>query len=435
MNYLQTLEYLFAQLPMFHRVGIAAYHADLSHTITLCDLLGHPENNFKSVHIAGTNGKGSTSHIIASVLQSAGYKTGLYTSPHLKDLRERIRVNGKKIPKTYVCEFVKKNQKSFEPIEPSFFEYCAVMAFQYFSDEKVDIAVIETGMGGRLDSTNVITPVVSLITNISKDHMMYLGDTLPKIAGEKAGIIKSEVPVVIGETQPEVKDVFISKAEDMKALIYFADQKYELKRSVGRTGKFEIIDKIPVRKDSIRQLADGVPFYCPLRGTYQDRNLISSYQVIRLLAISGFIIPEEAIRSGFRNVIRQTGLQGRWQTLPGKPRTIIDVGHNEAGIRYILEQLGQEKYRQLHWVFGLVNDKDADSILRLLPAEAVYYFCKANIHRGLDAEILKQKASDFRLKGKVYPTVKNAYQDALGAAGEDDLVFVGGSTFIVAEVL
>jgi dihydrofolate synthase / folylpolyglutamate synthase len=429
MNYRQTLDYLFAQLPMFHRVGAAAYRADLGNTIALCDLLGHPENNFKSVHIAGTNGKGSTSHLIASVLQSAGYKTGLYTSPHLKDFRERIRVNGKNIPKAYVCEFVERSKKSFEPVKPSFFEYCAVMAFQYFSDEKIDVAVIETGMGGRLDSTNIITPVISLITNISKDHMMFLGDTLPKIAGEKAGIIKKGVPVVIGETQPEVEKVFLDRANEMESPLYFADQRFKLIRSVEKPGRFEIIDQIPVR-DSI-----SIALFCPLSGFYQQKNMISGFQVINLLAESGFDIPTEAIRSGYKNVIRQTGLKGRWQTLPGKPRTIVDVGHNEAGVGCILEQLKLEKYKRLHWVFGLVSDKEADSILKLLPEEAVYYFCKANIPRGLDAEVLQQKASVFGLKGKVYPSVKNAYQDALEAAGDHDLVFVGGSTFVVAEVL
>jgi dihydrofolate synthase / folylpolyglutamate synthase len=427
MNYRQTLDYLFAQLPMFHRIGAAAYRADLSNTIALCSLLGHPENNFKSVHIAGTNGKGSTSHIIASVLQSAGYKTGLYTSPHLKDFRERIRINGKKIPKAYICEFVSKNKRSFESIQPSFFEYCAVMAFQYFSEEKVDVAVIETGMGGRLDSTNVITPIISLITNISKDHTMFLGDTLPAIASEKAGIIKKGVPVVIGETQPVVEKVFLDRANEMESRIYFADQNFKIfKKGLRKCFFYVNRDGVP---------GDGVPLSCPLRGSYQEKNIISSYQLIQLLTKSGFNISEDAFISGYRNVVRQTGLQGRWQTLPGRPRTIVDVGHNEAGIRYILEQLRQERYKQLHWIFGLVNDKDADSILKLLPADAVYYFCKANIPRGLDAEILKQKASDFGLKGEVYPSVKNAYQDALDAAGEDDLVFVGGSTFVVAEVL
>jgi dihydrofolate synthase/folylpolyglutamate synthase len=432
MNYRQTLNYLFAQLPMFHRIGAAAYRADLSNTIALCTLLGHPENTFKSVHIAGTNGKGSTSHLIASVLQSAGYKTGLYTSPHLKDFRERIRVNGKKIPKCYVSKFVNRYRNQFEPVEPSFFEYTAVMAFQYFAEEKVDVAIIETGMGGRLDSTNVITPLVSVITNISKDHTLFLGETLPEIAAEKAGIIKPGVPVIIGETQPEVREVFLAKAKALKAPILYADQNFKMLRAGLRKGSFYLVT---AKGDSIRQLADGVPLYCPLSGIYQEKNFISSFQVIKLLIESGFNIPEDAIRSGYKNVIRQTGLQGRWQSLPGKPRTICDVGHNEAGIRYILEQLDQEKFDRLHWVFGLVKDKDADGILNLLPANAIYYFCKANIPRGLDAEELRQKAIVFGLNGAIYPSVKEAYQAAKHAAGENDLVFVGGSTFVVAEVL
>jgi dihydrofolate synthase / folylpolyglutamate synthase len=409
MNYRQTLDYLFAQLPMFHRIGAAAYRADLNNTIALCTLLSHPENDFKSIHIAGTNGKGSTSHLIASVLQSAGYKTGLYTSPHLKDFRERIRVNGKKIPKSYICEFVNQHKRSFEPVHPSFFEYTAVMAFQYFADIKVDIAVIETGMGGRLDSTNVITPLISVITNISRDHTAFLGKTLTAIATEKAGIIKQGVPVIIGETQPEVDEVFKVTAKAKQVPIVFADQNL---------------------------IRDSIPWdVVPLKGIYQEKNIITAYQSILLMRESGFAIADKQIRQGFRDVLKQTGLQGRWQTLARNPKTICDVGHNEAGIRYIIEQLSQENFNKLHWVFGMVNDKDEDGILSLLPESATYYFCKANIPRGLDAEELRQKAGKYRLKGKAYPSVKNAYQAALEAAGEDDLIFVGGSTFVVAEVL
>lgn len=411
MNYRKTLEYLFARLPMYQRIGASAYKADLGNTIALCGLLQNPEKRFRSIHIAGTNGKGSTSHMIASVLQSAGFKTGLYTSPHLKDFRERIKINGKMIPKSYVSEFVHHNKKAFEDIQPSFFEYTAVMAFQYFADEKVDVAVIETGMGGRLDSTNVITPLLSVITNISKDHTAFLGDTLPKIAGEKAGIIKPGVPVVIGETQPVTSEIFIQKAKETGSKIFFADQLLPL--------------------DIILELIDEAP----LKGLYQHKNIVTSYQAIRILIESGFSITEENIHHGYKNVIRQTGLQGRWQRIPGKPKTICDVGHNEAGISYILEQLKTEKFDRLHWVFGMVNDKDADSILKLLPDSAIYYFCKANIPRGLDAEELQKKASNFGLKGDVYLSVKEAFHAAKSAAGDQDLVFVGGSTFIVAEVL
>lgn len=395
---------------MFHRVGAAAYRADLTNTLSLCKLLGNPENSFTSVHIAGTNGKGSTSHLIASVLQSAGYKTGLYTSPHLKDFRERIRINGRKVPKAYVSKFVSDNKTSFEPVQPSFFEYTAVMAFKYFSDERVDIAVIETGMGGRLDSTNVITPVLSIITNISKDHTAFLGDTLPAIAQEKAGIIKPGVPVLIGETQEEVKEIFNNKAREMNARIVFADQVQQ-------------------------ERGDGVPFNCPLKGLYQEKNITTSFEAIQLLRQTGFEISDEQIRYGYRNVLRQTGLRGRWEILSRKPKIICDVGHNEAGIRYILEQLETEKYNKLHWVFGLVNDKDADSILSLLPKSAVYYFCKANIPRGLDVDELENKAFGFGLKGKKYSSVQEAYNAASKAARANDLVFIGGSTFIVAEVL
>lgn len=406
MNYRQTLQYLYDQLPMFQRIGPAAYKADLDNTITLCNVLGNPQNNFRSVHIAGTNGKGSTSHLIASALHSAGYKTGLYTSPHLKDFRERIKINGRKIPKSYVTAFVRQNKHHFSHIRPSFFEYTAVMAFQYFSEEKVDIAVIETGMGGRLDSTNVITPVVSVVTNISKDHTAFLGDTLGKIAGEKAGIIKQGVPVVIGETQPEVMEVFLEKAASLKAPIHFADQN-----------------------------RDGVPVKCPLKGYYQQKNINTAYQAIHVLNTSGFAVSRENILHGFRNVIRQTGLMGRWQTIGKKPKTICDIGHNEAGIKMITEQLRDENFNTLHWVFGLVNDKDADAILKLLPQDATYYFCKANIPRGLDAGELEMRAGKFGLKGEVYPSVKDAYQSARNSANEHDLVFIGGSTFIVAEVL
>jgi dihydrofolate synthase/folylpolyglutamate synthase len=424
MNYRQTLEYLFAQLPMFHRTGAAAYHADLTNTIILCNLLGHPENKFNSIHIAGTNGKGSTSHLIASVLREAGYKTGLYTSPHLKDFRERIKINGKKIPKSWVSHFVNSHKKEFEPIRPSFFEYTAVMAFQYFSEANVDIAVIETGMGGRLDSTNVITPLVSVITNISYDHMAYLGYSLQEIAAEKAGIIKKGIPVVIGETQAEVSTIFLAKAKGMGSAVYYADQNFSLVSSM---------ESITIQR--VGNPVTEVSFYSPLKGIYQHKNFITAYQAIERLKKQGFSITEADIIAGFKNVIRNTGLQGRWQKLKTKPRVICDVGHNEAGIRYILEQLRQENFKRLHCVFGLVNDKDAGKIFDMLPKNAVYYFCKANIPRGLDVDELKKMADIYGLTGKAYPSVNYAYRAALDAAGDQDLVFIGGSTFVVAEVL
>ncbi len=423
MNYRQTLDYLYAQLPMFQRIGAAAYKADLSNTIALCDILGQPQNGFRSVHIAGTNGKGSTSHLIAAVLQTAGYKTGLYTSPHLKDFRERIRINGKMIPKSYVTAFVQKYQQAFRGIEPSFFEYTAVMAFQYFREEAVDIAVIETGMGGRLDSTNVITPVLSVITNISKDHMAYLGNTLQAIAGEKAGIIKPGVPVLIGETQDESAEVFNRRASEQSAPIHFADQEVRLRWAERGKGTFVFVDR------------DGVPMHCPLQGLYQEKNLVTAFRALELMQDSGFRIQDGHIKQGFADVVKLTGLRGRWETIRKRPRVICDVGHNEAGIRYFMEQLATEKYDRLHWVLGLVNDKDAGAILSLLPAGATYYFCKANIPRGMDALELKAKAREFGLQGSVYPSVAAAYRAALGNAGKKDLVFVGGSTFVVAEVI
>lgn len=423
MNYRQTLDYLYAQLPMFHRIGAAAYRADLCNTIGMCRLLDNPENAFRSVHVAGTNGKGSTSHLIASVLQSAGYKTGLYTSPHLKDFRERIRINGKKIPKSYVTRFVSQYHNVFGQLQPSFFEYTAVMAFAFFRDENVDVAVIETGMGGRLDSTNVIAPVLSVITNISMDHMAYLGNTLPAIASEKAGIIKPGIPVVIGETQPETAPVFLSKSTELKSPVYFADQNF-------RIADRDSISIIPASQ------RDGVSIkYFPLKGLYQSKNIITSLQAIEVLKNVGFDISNENIQHGFRHVIRQTGLQGRWQQISRNPKVICDVGHNEAGIRFILLQLKQEKFRKLHWVFGMVSDKDTDGILKLLPGDATYYFCKANIPRGLDANELKNKAVAYGLKGVAYASVTDAYKAALLASGSDDLVFIGGSTFIVAEVI
>ena len=445
MNYRQTLDYLFAQLPMFHRVGAAAYKADLGNTITMCELLGHPENGFRSVHIAGTNGKGSTSHLIASVLQSAGFKTGLYTSPHLKDFRERIKINGKMIPKSYITRFVGRNRNRFEPIQPSFFEYTAVMAFQYFKDEKVDIAIIETGMGGRLDSTNVITPLISVITNISKDHMAYLGDTIEKIAGEKAGIIKPGVQVVIGETQKETEKVFRQKAAELDAPIVLADRQFYLERAYGEKKQGFFIrkrDGVPLEphKTAVNEdvhyslKTDGVPMRCPLKGLYQDKNLVTAYQVLKVLSLR-MKIEEEDILNGFKDVTTLTGLKGRWQTLKRKPKVICDVGHNEAGISYIIEQLKVEDFKSLHWVFGMVNDKDAESILKLLPGDAIYYFCKADNPRGLNASELQKLAKTFGLRGKVYPSVLEAYNAALAAADDNDLVFIGGSTFVVAEVL
>lgn len=405
MNYQQTLDYLFSQLPMFQRVGASAYKADLNNTIELCKLLHHPEKNFKSIHIAGTNGKGSTSHMLASILQEAGYKVGLYTSPHLKDFRERIKINGVMISEQEVVDFVIKHQSEFEQINLSFFEWTVGLAFDYFSKKQVDIAVIETGLGGRLDSTNVITPLVSVITNIGKDHTQFLGETLAKIASEKAGIIKENIPIIIGETQQETQQVFIDKALEKSAKIFFADKII--------TTNYE----------------------SDLKGIYQEKNKKTVLAAIQQLMINGFSIAEENIKNGLLNVVKNTGLLGRWQILSENPLTICDTGHNEAGIKEVLKQISLTKHNHLHFVFGAVNDKEIDSILSMLPKNATYYFCQAKIPRALDVNVLYTKAKKIELKGNPYDSVENAIKQAKSNASVNDLVFVGGSTFVVAEAI
>ena len=415
---------------MFQRIGAAAYKADLGNTIALIEILGHPEQKFRSVHIAGTNGKGSVAHILASILQESGYKTGLYTSPHLKDFRERIRINGNMIPKGHVTQFVDKHKKAFRGIHPSFFEYTAVMAFDYFAKEVIDIAVLETGMGGRLDSTNVVTPLVSVITNISFDHTAFLGNTLPLIAAEKAGIIKDGIPVIIGETQTDVKEVFVQKASEQNSQIHFADEKFIAKKSVDKEIKNSVVWNI---LENGKIWLEGLKY--PLKGNYQAKNLSTAVMVVEELNKQGFSISPEIVRQGLKNAVKNTGLQGRWQIIGMNPRIICDVGHNEAGIRYILDQLTEEKFRTLHWVFGMVSDKEAESILRLLPSSARYYFCKANIPRGRNAEEVKHKAAKFNLKGEAYNSVKEAFEAAKKNASGEDLILIAGSTFVVAEVL
>jgi len=405
MTYEQTLDYLFSQLPMFQRVGQAAYKADLNNTIELCNILNHPENSFQSVHIAGTNGKGSTSHMLASILQEAGYKVGLYTSPHLKDFRERIRINGEMIPKEEVMNFVTQYQSSFEKIRLSFFEWTVGLAFDYFRKENVDVAILETGMGGRLDSTNVVTPLLSIITNIGFDHQQFLGDTLEKIAVEKAGIIKPNIPVVIGETQTETKAIFITTAQQKNAPIYFADQ-----------------------------LITGVLPECELKGSYQQKNIKTVLQSIKLLQAQ-FTISEENITNGLKKVIQNTHLQGRWQTISTNPKVIIDVAHNESGIIELLQQLKQESYKQLNIVFGAVNDKDITKILKLLPKEAHYFFCQAQIPRALDKNKLFELATAAGLTGSINNSVEEALIKAKEKSGDNDLILVFGSIFVVAEIL
>ncbi len=431
MNYREIMEYMVAQLPMFHRIGPAAYKADLGNTVALCNLLGNPQNEFKSVHIAGTNGKGSVSHILASILQNTGRRTGLYTSPHLIDFRERIRVNGKKISKSYVTSFFNRYRSDFDEIRPSFFEMTVLMAFQYFRDQQVEVAIIETGLGGRLDSTNIITPELSVITNISMDHARLLGNTLSKIAVEKAGIIKPGIPVIIGETQIETRNVFIHKAAKCQSPITFADQIFSAQgiRKPGERSKNLSMDIFRHKDPYIRHISS------PLLGLYQVKNIVTVMAACEALDSGPFRISKDNIRKGIRNVIRQTGLAGRWQILSRKPLTICDTGHNEGGLKEVLRQIDSTPHDHLHFIFGVVNDKDVEKILCMLPPKATYYFCKADIPRGLDAKILALKAKEVHLKGRTYPSVKSALHAAQKKASESDLIFVGGSTFVVAEVV
>ena len=431
MNYAETLDYLYSQLPMYQRIGHAAYKADLNNTIAICKLLGNPEKKFRSVHIAGTNGKGSTSHFLASILQSAGYTTGLYTSPHLKDFRERIKINGKMIPKRKVVDFVKKYKTDFEKIQPSFFEMTVGLAFDYFAKEKVDIAIIETGMGGRLDSTNIITPLLSVITNIGWDHEHFLGDTLAKIAAEKAGIIKKGVPVVIGETQKETEKVFSKKAKSLTSAVYFADKHYNV-NAYGLTGKekqYLEIDILNGKKTVLKKAKSE------LTGVYQHKNLKTVMAAVNELQKGGLKISEKAIYKGLKNVVSGTGIMGRWQQLSASPAAFCDTGHNIDGIRQVLQQIGMVKHKKLHFVLGVVSDKKIEPILAVLPKDAVYYFCRPSIPRGLSELELMDKAVAYKLKGLAYPSVKGAWKAALKAAGKKDLVFAGGSTFVVAELV
>ena len=428
MNYQETLDWMFNKLPMYQRIGGAAYKPNLNNTIALLDLLGNPHHDFKSIHVAGTNGKGSTSHLLASIFQEAGYKTGLYTSPHLRDFRERIRINGEMISQDQVCAFIEKHKEQFESLQLSFFEMTVGMAFDYFSKEKVDIAIVEVGMGGRLDSTNLITPELSVITNIGLDHVQFLGDTLEKIAGEKAGIIKENIPVVIGETQPETRPVFEKKAAECHSPIFFADQIFDC-------DKIHIESKM-VQKYDLWKNNELYLEACeiPLMGNYQKKNITTVIGAIDLLR-EKYHLSDDDIRYGIANVIRNTHLMGRWQILNDDPLTIADTGHNVDGIREVISQLAEMNYNKLHFVIGMVNDKDIDHVLQLLPHHCEYYFCKADIPRGLDAKILADKAFEYGLRGKVYDSVRDAYQSAVNAAHFDDVVFVGGSNFIVAEVV
>ncbi|HVA99068.1 MAG TPA: folylpolyglutamate synthase/dihydrofolate synthase family protein [Bacteroidia bacterium] len=428
MNYQQTLDYMYEQLPIFQRIGSAAYKADLTNTIALCKLVKNPEKKFKSIHIAGTNGKGSTSHLIASVLQAQGYKTGLYTSPHLKDFRERIKINGKFISKKYVVDFVEKYKDGFEKIKPSFFEMTVALAFSYFADKQVDIAVIETGLGGRLDSTNVIHPELSIITNISFDHTSLLGNTLEKIAVEKAGIIKPKVPVIIGETQNEIKNIFVEKAKKSHSKIYFSDKKFRAE-SIAYSTKHQLFNVYRNEKLFLKKVS------CELLGSYQHKNLPTVFKAVEVLNENKIAVSEKALLKGISGVVTKTGLLGRWQILARNPFVIADCGHNEAGIKEVLLQIKNTPHKKLHFVIGMVNDKDINSVLALLPKNAIYYFCKANIPRALNEKELQQKAMQFGLKGNAFTTVSEAIKAAKKNASNKDLIFIGGSTFVVAEAI
>ena len=404
MNFNDTLQWMYAQLPMYQRQGKTAFKKDLNNILKLSKHLGQPEKQFKSIHIGGTNGKGSTSHMLASVLQEAGYKVGLYTSPHLKDFRERIRINGQMIRKNCVINFIKRNQEFLEQNKLSFFEMTVGMAFDYFAKKQVDIAIIEVGLGGRLDSTNIIIPELSIITNISFDHTQMLGDTLEKIAFEKAGIIKTNVPVIIGESVLETKKVFEEKAEKEMAPIYFVDDK-------------------PAKYKS------------DLQGNYQVKNIKTVLTAINILQEKAYKITDKHIKNGLLSVKINTGLRGRWDILNTQPISIADTAHNKAGLQYVLQQLQALEYDKLHIVLSVVNDKDLASILPLFPTNAVYYFSKAQIQRGLAAETLQDEAEKFGLRGRSYASVQKAYRQALQNAGKNDVVFIGGSTFTVAEVI
>lgn len=405
MTYQDTLNWMFSQLPMYQRQGKLAFKKDLSNTIKLANHLGNPENKFKSVHVAGTNGKGSCSHMISSVLQEAGYKVGLYTSPHLKDFRERIKINGHVVSKQYVIGFIKRNKPFFKKNRLSFFEMTVGMAFDYFAKQKVDMAIIEVGLGGRLDSTNIINPEVSVITNIGLDHTQFLGDTLELIAFEKGGVIKPKTPVIVGETQKETAFVFKDLAQKKGSEIVFAD------RTVKERYESDLV------------------------GTYQSKNIKTVVETIKTLQVLGYKITDKHLKVGLLNVVKNTGLLGRWQVLSQAPKVVCDTGHNREGLTYVMQQLLNETFKTLHIVFGVVSDKDLESIIDLLPKKATYYFCKPNIPRGLDAYKLKESFAKNNLHGVAYKSVNEAYEMALKRADKDDFIFIGGSTFVVAEII
>ena len=424
MNYQETIQYLYNSTPVFEHVGASAYKEGLDNSLALDEHLAMPHRQFKTIHVAGTNGKGSTAHTLAAILQACGYRVGLYTSPHLIDFRERIRVNGEPLSEAYVVNFVARHRDFFEPLHPSFFELTTAMAFSYFAESSVDVAVIEVGLGGRLDCTNIISPVLSVITNISLDHTGFLGNTLAQIASEKAGIIKKETPVVVGETTAETHPVFANKAKEMHAPMVWAEVKPEVLQWQHRNeGGLNL---------QTRSFGNVV---FELGGNYQHHNANTILTATLQLQTLGFAITATAVAQGMANVCQSTGLQGRWQTLSTTPRVICDTGHNVAGWQYLSTQLAAQSYRTLRMVFGMVDDKDLDTVLTLLPKDATYYFTQASTHRAVPSEIVAQKAEQNALHGHIYNKVRTAYDAALNDAEEGDLVFVGGSSYVVADLL
>lgn len=427
MTYQETIDYLYKALPMFSRIGAAAYKKDLHNTIQFCEALGNPQTKFRSIHVAGTNGKGSVSHMMASVLQVAGYKTGLYTSPHLKDFRERIKINGNFCEEDFVMGFVDEVKPLIEKIEPSFFEITVAMAYNYFAKQKVDIAIIETGLGGRLDSTNIIIPELSVITNIGWDHMNILGDTLEKIAFEKAGIIKNNVPVIVGETLPETKPIFENTAKEKHAAIFFASEQRYVAGWQYEHHKLSV-DVAETHND------DRKNYQLDLPGVYQTKNLLTVLETLHQLKQQGWKLDDEAIRKGLATAKQSTGLHGRWEQVSENPTVILDVGHNADGIKQIVEQIELSTYNKLHLIIGMVKDKDVNKALSLLPKYADYYFTKAQIPRAMPEAELAEKAAALGLQGNTFPEVNQALNDALTHADKNDLIIVLGSVFLVGEV-
>ena len=423
MNYQDTITYLYNSAPLFQNIGQGAYKEGLSNTLALDEHFGHPHRTFRTIHVGGTNGKGSCSHTLAAILQEAGYRVGLYTSPHLVDFKERIRVNGAPIEEQFVVDFVARHREFFEPLHPSFFELTTAMALLYFAEQQVDVAVIEVGLGGRLDCTNIICPDLAVITNISFDHVGLLGDTLAKIASEKAGIIKPSTPVIIGEHNEETYPVFKAEAEAKQAPITFAQERPLWSDKRGATD-YDIYQTLPYGELRVE-----------LRGYCQEKNVNTILHAIAALQEAGYHLGEEAVRGGFANVCRLTGLMGRWQQLHTEPRLVCDTGHNTGGFQYIVPQLLAQPCKRLRIVFGMVNDKDIRGVLRLMPKEATYYFAQASVARALDSSALQEVAREFGLQGAAYPTVQSATEAALAEADAEDFIYVGGSSFVVADLL